>query len=39
MTVSYDVTYERNNGSTADDSVTLQLVSDGDDGFLISGER
>ena len=39
MTVSYDVTYERTDGSTADDSVTLQLVSDGDDGFLIAGER
>jgi serine/threonine protein kinase len=39
MTVSYDVAYERNNGSTATDSVTLELVPDGGEGFLISGER
>jgi eukaryotic-like serine/threonine-protein kinase len=39
MTVSYDVAYERTDGTTATDSVTLQLVEDGEDGFLIAGER
>jgi hypothetical protein len=39
MTVSYDVAYERTDGSTATDSVSLQLVEDGEDGFLIAGER
>jgi tRNA A-37 threonylcarbamoyl transferase component Bud32 len=38
MTVSYDVVYERTDGSSATDSVTLQLVRDGEDGYLISGE-
>jgi eukaryotic-like serine/threonine-protein kinase len=38
MTVSYDVVYERTDGTTATDSVTLQLVRDGEEGFLISGE-
>jgi hypothetical protein len=39
MTVSYDVAYERTDGSTATDSVTLELVPDGEDGYLIAGER
>jgi eukaryotic-like serine/threonine-protein kinase len=39
MTVTYDVAYERTDGTTATDSVTLELVPDGEDGFLIAGER
>jgi tRNA A-37 threonylcarbamoyl transferase component Bud32 len=38
MTVSYDVAYERTDGSNTTDSVTLELVEDGDQGFLIAGE-
>ena len=39
MTVSYDVAYERADGSSATDRVTLELVEDGDGGYLIAGER
>ncbi len=39
MTVSYDVAYERADGTTSSDSVTLNLVMDGEGGYLISGER
>jgi hypothetical protein len=37
MTVSYDVAYERTDGTTMPDSVTLELVEDGDQ-LLIAGE-
>jgi len=37
MTVTYDVTYTKTDGSTVDDSVTLILEQAGD-GFLIAGE-
>jgi hypothetical protein len=38
LTVTYDITYKREDGGSEEsDSVTLQLVEDGD-GFLIGGE-
>ncbi|HET6561753.1 MAG TPA: serine/threonine-protein kinase [Marmoricola sp.] len=39
LTVSYDVAYERTDGSAATDSVTLELVMDDEERYLISGER
>jgi hypothetical protein len=39
MTVTYDVAYERADGSSATDRVILELVEDGDGGYLIAGER
>ena len=38
LVVSYDITYDREDGGPVRDNVTLQLEEDGD-GFLIAGEQ
>jgi hypothetical protein len=38
MSVSYDITYTSDEGEEQRDSVSLELVDDGDGGFLINGE-
>ncbi len=38
LTVSYTITYDREDGESQTDDVTLELV-EGDDGFLVNAER
>jgi serine/threonine protein kinase len=39
LTVSYAITYDREDGESQSDDVTLELEEDGDGGFLIAAER